>query len=58
MATSVSNVIISIVSIEAQRKAKEQAYYAEKKARAALKAKAEAAADLSAVAPVLSALGH
>ena len=47
-----------VEKLEAQRKAKEQAYYAEKKAKAALKAKAEAAADLSAVAPVLSALGH
>eukprot|EP01036_Dinobryon_divergens_P028580 gene28580-37544_t len=43
--------------LEAQRKIKEQAYYAEKKAEVAAKAKAVASADLSAVAPVLSAAG-
>jgi large subunit ribosomal protein L13Ae len=43
--------------LEAQRKVKEQAYYAEKKAEVAAKAKAVSAADLSAVAPVLSAAG-
>lgn len=44
--------------LEGQRKIKEQAFYAEKKAKVALRGKAEAAADLSAVTPVLSALGH
>lgn len=44
--------------LESQRKAKGDAYYAGKKATLALKKKAEAAADLSKVAPVLSALGH
>jgi len=43
--------------LEAQRKVKEQAFYAEKKAKVALHAKAVAAADLSAVAPVLSEFG-
>ena len=44
--------------LESQRKAKGDAHYAGKKATLALKKKAEAAADLSKVAPVLSALGH
>jgi len=44
--------------LEEQRKVKEQAYYAEKKAAVAAKCKAAAAADLSAVAPVLSAFGY
>eukprot|EP00604_Paraphysomonas_vestita_P000855 CAMPEP_0174818182 /NCGR_PEP_ID=MMETSP1107-20130205/812_1 /TAXON_ID=36770 /ORGANISM="Paraphysomonas vestita, Strain GFlagA" /LENGTH=121 /DNA_ID=CAMNT_0016029691 /DNA_START=256 /DNA_END=621 /DNA_ORIENTATION=- len=44
--------------LESQRKVKEQAYYSQKKAAIALKKKAEAAADLSKVAPVLSAFGH
>jgi large subunit ribosomal protein L13Ae len=43
--------------LESARKIKEQAYYAEKKAKIALKAKATAAADLSAVTPVLSQYG-
>lgn len=44
--------------LEEQRKIKEQAYYAEKKAAVALKAKAEASADLSTVTPVLAAFGY
>ena len=44
--------------LEAQRKIKEQAFYAEKKAKIAAKAKATAAADLSAVTPTLQALGY
>jgi large subunit ribosomal protein L13Ae len=44
--------------LEAQRKIKEQAYYAEKKQQIALKAKATAAADLTAVAPVLAQFGY
>jgi large subunit ribosomal protein L13Ae len=44
--------------LEAQRKIKEQTYYVEKKANIQAKAKAEAAADLSAVEPVLSAVGY
>ena len=44
--------------LEAQRKIKEQAFYAEKKAAAAIKGKATAAADLSPVAATLSALGY
>jgi hypothetical protein len=44
--------------LETQRKAKDQAFYAEKKAGLALRKKAEAAADLSKVVSVLSALGH
>jgi large subunit ribosomal protein L13Ae len=44
--------------LEAQRKIKEQAYYMEVKAQKALKGKAVAAADLSAVTPVLSAMGY
>ena len=47
-----------VARLEAQRKIKEQAYYAEKKAAVAAKGKAAAAADLSAVAPVLAALGY
>ena len=46
-----------VARLEAQRKIKEQAYYAEKKAEVAAKAKAIASADLSAVAPVLSGFG-
>jgi large subunit ribosomal protein L13Ae len=46
-----------IQRLEAQRKIREQAYYAEKKAKVAAKAKAVAAADLSAVAPVLAPYG-
>lgn len=44
--------------LEAQRKAKEQAFYLEKKAKIALRAKAAKAADLSAVAPQLAASGY
>lgn len=43
--------------LEAQRKIREQAYYAEKKAKIATKAKAVASADLSKVAPVLAPYG-
>lgn len=44
--------------LEAQRKIKEQAFYAEKKAGIAAKGKATAAADLSTVAPVLASYGY
>ena len=44
--------------LETQRKIKEQAFYAEKKAKAQAKSKAAASADLSAVEPVLSAFGY
>lgn len=44
--------------LETQRKEKEQAFYAAKKAKIALRAKATAAADLSAVAPVLAQFGY
>ncbi len=47
-----------IKKLETQRKVKEQAYYAEKKARVALRAKATAAADLSKVKSVLEASGY
>jgi len=47
-----------VAKLEASRKIKEQAYYTEKKAAAALRAKAEKAANLSAVAPVLANFGH
>ena len=47
-----------VQKLETQRKIKEQAFYAEKKAKIALKGKALAAADLSAVAPILAALGY
>lgn len=47
-----------VARLESQRKTKEQAYYAEKKAQIAAKAKATAAADLSAVAPVLAPVGY
>jgi large subunit ribosomal protein L13Ae len=43
--------------LEAQRKIKEQAFYAEKKAKKALVAKAASAADLSAVKAVLEPVG-
>ena len=46
-----------VAKLEAQRKIKEQAYYAQKKAAAAVKSKAEKEADLSAVQPVLAAAG-
>ena len=44
--------------LEAQRKIKEQAFYAEKKAGIAAKGRATAAADLSSVAPVLESFGY
>ena len=44
--------------LEAQRKAKEAAYYQEKKAAIAAKAKAIKSADLSAVQPILSSFGY
>jgi len=47
-----------VAKLEAQRKIKEQAFYAEKKAKVAIKAKAAASADLSAVATILSPLGY
>ena len=47
-----------VQKLETQRKIKEQAFYAEKKAKIALKGKALAAADLSAVTPILSAMGY
>lgn len=49
-----------VARLEAQRKIKEQAFYAEKKAENAAKSKAIAAADadLSVVKPVLSSLGY
>ena len=46
-----------VARLEAQRKIKEQAFYAEKKAQNALKGKAEQAADLSKVTPILAAHG-
>lgn len=47
-----------VSKLEAQRKLKEQAYYAEKKAGVALKGKATAAADLSKVAATLQQFGY
>lgn len=47
-----------VARLEAQRKIKEQAFYAEKKAQVVLKSKAAGAADLSSVTPVLSQLGY
>lgn len=47
-----------VQKLETQRKIKEQAFYTEKKAKIAIKGKATGAADLSAVAPILSAMGH
>jgi large subunit ribosomal protein L13Ae len=47
-----------VAKLEAQRKIKEQAFYAEKKASIAKKAKATKAADLTPVAAVLSPLGY
>ena len=47
-----------VSKLEAQRKVKEQAFYAEKKAAIAQKAKAEKSADLSKVASVLSGFGY
>lgn len=47
-----------VSKLEAQRKVKEQAFYAEKKAAIAQKSKAAASADLSSVTPVLAKLGY
>ena len=47
-----------IARLEAKRKIKSEAFYVQKKAKAVLKAKAEAAADLSSVTPVLSQFGY
>lgn len=47
-----------VARLEAQRKIKEQAYYAEKKAMTAAKSKAVASADLSKITPVLSSFGY
>uniref|UniRef100_A0A7S3H512 60S ribosomal protein L13a n=1 Tax=Spumella elongata TaxID=89044 RepID=A0A7S3H512_9STRA len=47
-----------VAKLEAQRKIKEQAYYAEKKAQIALKSKATASADLSPVNAILAPLGY
>jgi large subunit ribosomal protein L13Ae len=47
-----------VSNLEAQRKVKEQAFYTEKKAAIAQKAKAVASADLSTVAPVLNSFGY
>ena len=47
-----------VEKLEAARKVKEQAYYAEKKAQIAAKGKAEASADLSKVSTVLAAYGY
>jgi large subunit ribosomal protein L13Ae len=44
--------------LETQRKIKEQAYYAEKKAVVAAKSKAIASADLSKVKPILASFGY
>ena len=47
-----------VAKLEAQRKIKEQAYYAEKKAKQTAIDKATAAADLSSVAGVLESNGY
>jgi large subunit ribosomal protein L13Ae len=47
-----------VARLEAQRKIKEQAYYAEKKAVQTAKDKATASADLSAVTPILASFGY
>jgi large subunit ribosomal protein L13Ae len=47
-----------VARLEAQRKIKEQVFYAEKKALIASKGKAADAADLSAVKPVLEGFGY
>ncbi|KAG5188474.1 60S ribosomal protein L13a [Tribonema minus] len=44
--------------LEAKRKVRSEAFYQKKKANAQLRVKAEAAADLSAVTPVLESYGH
>lgn len=46
-----------VAKLEAQRKIREQAHYAQKKAAIALKAKAEKSADFSAAQAVLTASG-
>jgi len=47
-----------VARLEAQRKVKEQAFYAEKKAKAIALDKAKAAADLSKVGPILEQYGY
>lgn len=47
-----------VSKLETQRKIKEQAYYAEKKAKAAQKQKAVNSADLSSVTPILESMGY
>ena len=47
-----------ISTLEEKRKVKSKAFYEKKQAKAALKAKAEAEADLSAVEPVLTQCGY
>lgn len=47
-----------VAKLEAARKVKEQAFYAEKKAIIAAKQRATAEADLSAVLPVLESFGY
>jgi len=47
-----------VAKLEAQRKIKEQAYYAEKKALQTAKDKVVASADMSAVTPVLNSFGY
>lgn len=47
-----------VAKLEAARKVKEQAFYAEKKAVVAAKQRATAEADLSAVLPVLQSFGY
>jgi len=47
-----------VARLEAQRKIKEQAFYAEKKASNVVKSKAVKAADLSSVTPVLAKFGY
>ncbi len=47
-----------VSKLEAQRKIREQAHYAQKKAAAALKSKAEKEADFSAAQAVLTSSGY
>jgi large subunit ribosomal protein L13Ae len=47
-----------VAKLETQRKIREQAYYAQKKAAVALKGKAEKEADFSAAQAVLTASGY
>lgn len=48
---------LTLPPFQAQRKIKSEAYYVEKKGATQIKEKAEAAADLSAVTPVLEQFG-